>query len=88
MTRPTDKRGDKRGGALRARSEASMIAHMRAARLSAAPAPKSDAELIAEAVAAGKVRHIPRGISGLPEFAPSAGSVALEPRAEPIEPGT
>ena len=53
MTRPTDKRRDKRGSALRARSEASMIARMRAARLSAAPAPKSDAELIAEAIAAG-----------------------------------
>ena len=86
MTRPTDKRGDKRGSALRARSEASVIAHRRAARLSAAPAPKSDAELIAEAVAAGKVRHIPRGISGLPEFAPSDGSVGLEPPPDPIEP--
>ena len=53
MTRPTDKRVDKRGSALRARSEASMIARLRAARLSAAPAPKSDAELIAEAIAAG-----------------------------------
>ncbi len=88
MTRPTDKRVDKRGSALRARSEASMIAHMRAARLSAAPAPKSDAELIAEAIAAGKVRPIPRGLSGLPEFAPSDGSVGLEPSAEPIESGT
>ena len=88
MTRLSDKRGDKRGGALRARSEASMIVHMRAARLSAAPAPKSDAELIAEAIAAGKVRHIPRGISGLPEFAPSNGSVGLEPSPEPTEPET
>ena len=34
-------------------------------------------QLIAEAIAAGKVRHIPRGLSGLPEFALSA---------EPIEP--
>src|SRR3954447_10887414 len=65
MTRPTDKRVGKRGDALRARSEASMIARMRVARLSAAPAPKSDAALIAEAIAAGKVRHIPRGLSGL-----------------------
>src|SRR5215210_98016 len=81
MTRPPDKRGR----ALRARSEASMIARMRVARLSAAPAPTSDAELIAEAIAAGKVRHIPRGISGLPEFAPSEGSVGLELSAEPIE---
>ena len=79
MTWPTGKRGDKRGGALRARSEASMTARLRVARLSAAPAVKSDAELIAEAIAAGKVRHIPRGISGLPEFAPSG---------EPMEPET
>jgi hypothetical protein len=79
MTRPPDKRVGKRGDALRARSEASMIARLRVARLSAAPVPKSDAELIAEAIAAGKVRHIPRGISGLPEFAP---------RTEPIEPET
>src|SRR5215203_294788 len=77
MTRPPDKRVDKRGRALCARSEASMIARLRVARLSAAPAPTSDAELIAEAIAAGKVWHIPRGISGLPEFAP---------RTEPIEP--
>ena len=79
MTRPPDKRVDKRRGALRTRSEASMIARMRVARLSAAPAPKSAAELIAEAIAAGKVRHIPRGLSGLPEFALSA---------EPIKPET
>jgi len=79
MTQPTDKRVGKRGDALRARSEASMIARLRVARLSAAPVPKSDAELIAEAIAAGTVRHIPRGISGLPEFAP---------RTEPIEPET
>ena len=79
MTGPTDKRGNKRGHAMRARNEASMIARLRMARLSAAPAAKSDAELIAEAIAAGKVRHIPRGISGLPEFAPSP---------EPIEPET
>jgi hypothetical protein len=46
---------------------------MRVARLSAAPALTSDAELIAEAIAAGKVRHIPRGLSGLPEFAPLPG---------------
>ena len=79
LTRPTDKRVGKRGDALRARSEASMIARLRVARPSAAPVPKSDAELIAEVIAAGKVRHIPRGISGLPEFAPSA---------EPMEPET
>ena len=42
-------------------------------------ARSGDAALIAEAIAAGKVRHIPRGISGLPEFAPSA---------EPMEPET
>src|SRR5215213_6330725 len=75
-TRPADKQVGKRGDALRARSEASMIARLRVARLSAAPVPKSDAALIAEAIAAGKVRHIPRGISGLPEFAP---------RTEPME---
>src|SRR5215207_6147578 len=74
MTQPTDKRVGKRGRALRARSEASMIARMRVARLSAAPAPTS----VAEAIAAGKVRHIPRGISGLPEFAPSAGPIEPE----------
>ena len=47
LTRPTDKRVGKRGDALRARSEASMIARLRVARPSAAPVPKSDAELIA-----------------------------------------
>jgi len=52
------------------------------------PVTKSDAELIAEAIAAGKVRHIPRGISGLPEFAPNDGHVGLESSAEPIEPET
>jgi len=88
MTRPTDKRVDQRGGALRARSEASMIARMRVARLSAAPVTRSDAELIAEAIAAGKVRHIPRGISGLPEFAPSNGYVGLAPSTKSVEPKT
>ena len=33
MTQPTDKRVGKRGNALRARSEASMIARVRVARL-------------------------------------------------------
>ena len=85
MTGPADKRGEKRGRALRARSEAGMIARMRASRLSAAPALKSDAELIAEAIAAGKVRRIPRGISGLPEFAPSDGHVQVAPSAGPTQ---
>ena len=30
------------------------------------------------AITAGKVRRIPRGISGLPEFAPSAGPIEPE----------
>lgn len=86
MTGPADKRGEKRGRALRARGEASMLTRLRASRLSAAPALKSDAELIAEAIAAGKVRRIPRGISGLPEFAPSDGHVEVVPSAGPVEP--
>ena len=64
---------------LLARSEASMTTRLHVARLSAAPAPKSDAELIVEPIAAANVGHIPRGISGLPEFAPST---------EPVKPET
>src|SRR3954464_3779056 len=79
MTQPTDKRVGKRGDALRAQSEASMIARLRVARLSAAPVPTSHAELIAEGIAAGRGRHIPGGMSALPEFAP---------RTEPMEPET
>src|SRR3954471_24399779 len=48
MTGPVDKRGEKRGRALRARGEAGMIARMRASRLSAAPAMKSDGEVEAD----------------------------------------
>src|SRR3954454_11159249 len=48
MTGPVDKRGEKRGRALRARGEAGMIARMRASRLSAAPAMKSDVEVEAD----------------------------------------
>jgi hypothetical protein len=37
----------------------------RQVRVVAAVSDKTDAELIEEAIAAGKVRYIPRGVSGL-----------------------
>jgi hypothetical protein len=71
MTTPN---GNKRGAGWRARSEAIARAATRTKRLDEAQAPRSDAELIAEAIAAGKVRRIPSGTSGLPEFEPSDNS--------------
>ncbi len=44
----------------------SHAARARKARLSQAKVVKSDAELISEAVAAGRVRRFPPGTSGLP----------------------
>ena len=37
----------------------------RLARLETAKVVKSDAELIADAIATGRVTHVPRGVSGL-----------------------
>ena len=58
---------NKLGAVWRARSEAAA----RTKRLNEAQVTSSDEELIAEAIAVGKVRRIPTGTSGLPEFAPS-----------------
>ena len=68
MTTPN---GNKRGAGWRARSEAIARAVARTKRLDEARVTRSDAELIAEAIAAGKLRRIPTGTSGLPEFEPS-----------------
>ena len=68
MTPPN---ANKRGAGWRRRSEAAARAVARAKRLNEAHVTSSDVELIAEAIAAGKVRRIPTGTSGLPEFEPS-----------------
>jgi hypothetical protein len=68
MTAPN---ADKRGAAWRARSEATARAAARTKRLNEAQVTRSDEELIAEAIAVGKVRRIPTGTSGLPESEPS-----------------
>ena len=68
MTTPT---ANKRGAGWRARSEAIARAAARTKRLNEGHVTSSDEELIAEAIAAGKVRRIPTGTSGLPEFEPS-----------------
>jgi len=65
MTTPN---ANKLGARWRARSEAAARAVARAKRLNEAQVTSSDEELIAEAIAAGKVRRIPTGTSGLPEF--------------------
>jgi hypothetical protein len=65
MTTPN---ANKLGARWRARSEAAARAVARAKRLNEAQATSSDEELITEAIAAGKVRRIPTGTSGLPEF--------------------
>ena len=65
--RITTPNANKLGAHWRARSEAAT----RAKRLNEAQVTSSDEELIAEAIAAGKVRKIPTGTSGLPEFEPS-----------------
>ena len=58
---------NKLGARWRARSEAAA----RTKRLNEAQVTSSDEELIAQAIAGGKVRRIPTGTSGLPEFEPS-----------------
>jgi len=68
MTTPT---ANKRGAGWRARSEATARLLARTKRLDEAQVTRSDEELIAEAIAAGKVRRIPTGTSGLPDFEPS-----------------
>jgi hypothetical protein len=65
MTTPN---ANKLGARWRARSGAAARAVARAKRLNEAQATSSDEELITEAIAAGKVRRIPTGTSGLPEF--------------------
>jgi hypothetical protein len=67
----TFKREQARRSLARARSEATARAVARTKRLDEAQVTRSDEELIAEAIAAGKVRKIPTGTSGLPEFEPS-----------------
>jgi hypothetical protein len=62
---------NKLGAVWRARSEAAARAAARTKRLNEAQVTSSDEELIAEAIAVGKVRRIPTGTSGLPEFEPS-----------------
>jgi hypothetical protein len=69
--RMTTPNANKRGAVWRARSEAIARAVARTKRLDEAQVTRSDEELIAEAIAAGKVRKIPTGTSGLPEFEPS-----------------
>jgi hypothetical protein len=62
---------NKLGARWRARSEAAARAAARTKRLNEAQVTRSDEELIAEAITAGKVRRIATGTSGLPEFEPS-----------------
>ena len=89
---------NKRGAGWRARSEAIARAAARTKRLDEAQITRSDAELIAEAIAAGKLRRIPTGTSGLPEFEPSDNPkravrvlrrrVRSTPRSAPASPRT
>jgi hypothetical protein len=71
MTTPT---ANKHGAGWRARSEAIARLVARTKRLDEAQVTRSDEELIAEAITAGKVRRIPTGTSGLPEFEPTDNS--------------
>ena len=68
MTPPN---ANKCGAGWRRRSEAAARAVARAKRIDEAQVTRSDEDLIAEAIATGKVRRIPTGTSGLPEFEPS-----------------
>ena len=68
MTTPN---ANKLGAHWRRRSEAAARAVARAKRLNEAHVTSSDEDLVAEAIATGKVRRIPTGTSGLPEFEPS-----------------
>ena len=68
MTPPN---ANKRDAGWRRHSEAAARSAAHAKRLDEAQVTRSDEELIAEAIAAGKVRRIPTGTSGLPEFEPS-----------------
>jgi hypothetical protein len=69
--RMTTPNANKRGAGWRRRSEAAARAVARAKRIDEAQVTRSDEDLIAEAIATGKVRKIPTGTSGLPEFEPS-----------------